>query len=87
MHTTGLKQAVRNAFFRLGLHTPPKGVVHALNEQGIQVDELLVQQVQFEMLKETTGARIGKASRPVTSPAMRRRPKAFPEKQGRGPSR
>jgi hypothetical protein len=36
------------------LHTTPKGVVHALVQQGILVDEELVRAVLVEMLKETT---------------------------------
>jgi hypothetical protein len=42
MRTTGNQRAIRHAFFCLGLHTPPKGVVHALSEQGVPVDEELV---------------------------------------------
>jgi hypothetical protein len=80
MRTTGRKRAIRNAIFRLGLHATPKAVVHALREQGIQVDAELVRQVQFEMLKETTRARIGKIARPVRSPVVRRRPQGFPRR-------
>jgi hypothetical protein len=36
MRTSGLKRAVRNALFRLGLHTTPKGIVDALAQQGVQ---------------------------------------------------
>jgi hypothetical protein len=77
MHSTGKKQAIRNAFFRLGLHATPKAVIHALSKQGIQVDEQLARQVRIELLKETAGARVGKAARPVPSPAVRRRPQGF----------
>jgi hypothetical protein len=42
MRTTGKRRAIRNAFFRLGLHTPPKGTVDALREQGVLVDVQLV---------------------------------------------
>jgi len=52
MRRTCTKQAVRHAFYRLGLHTRSKAVVHVLLEQGVQVDEELVRQVRFEMLKE-----------------------------------
>jgi hypothetical protein len=79
MRTTGRKRAIRNAFFRLGLHTPPKGIMDALAQQGIRVDEQLVRQVQFELVRETTEARIGKASRPVASPVVRRCQKGFPK--------
>ena len=79
MRTAGKKRAVRNAFFRLGLHTTPKAVVHALRERGVQVDEELVRQVRIELVRETTGARVGKASRLVSSPAVRRRPQGFPK--------
>jgi len=34
--------------------------------------------VRFELLNETTEAGVGKASRPVPSPAVRRRPQGFP---------
>jgi hypothetical protein len=81
MRTTDEKQAIRNALFRLGLHTTPKGVVDALREQGIQVDETLVRQVRIELVRETTGARLVKAARPVALRAVRRRPQGFP---GRG---
>jgi hypothetical protein len=77
-------QAIRNAFFRLGLHTTPKAVAHALAEQGVQVSEELVRQVRIEMLKDTPGTRVGKVSRPVTSPAVRRKPKGFPRRRSRG---
>lgn len=78
MRTTGKKRAIRNAFFRLGLHTTPKAVVYALAQQGVRVDEELVRRVRFELLEETTGERIAGFTRPVTSPAVRRRPQAFP---------
>ena len=80
MRTTGTKRAVRNAFYRLGMHAPSKAVVQALREQGIVVNEELVRQVRFEMLKENSGARAGKATRPVRSPAVRRRPQGFPKR-------
>ena len=79
MRTTGSRRGIRNAFFRLGLHATPKAVVHALRERGVQVDEELVRQVRIELVRETTGARVGKASRPVSSPAVRRRPQGFPK--------
>jgi hypothetical protein len=78
MRTTGKKRAIRNSFYRLGLHTTPKAVTHALRQQGIPVAEQLVRQVRIEMLKETTTERVGKASIPVSSPAVRRRPQRFP---------
>jgi hypothetical protein len=84
MRTTGKKRAIRNVLFRLGLHASPKGVVHVLRQQGIQVDEQLVRQVKFELVKETTGARVAKVSRPVTSPDVRRCPKGFPGRRGNG---
>jgi hypothetical protein len=80
MRTAGTKRAIRNAFFRLGLHATPKAVAHALSGQGVEVDEEPVRQVRFEMLKENTGARAGKATRPVRSPAVRRRPQGFPKR-------
>jgi hypothetical protein len=84
MRTTGKKRAIRNTLFRLGLHATPKAVVNALREQGVPVDEKLVRQVRFEMLKENTGGRAGKASRPAPSPAVRRRPQGFPRRAGHG---
>jgi hypothetical protein len=80
MRATGTKRAIRNAIFRLGLHATPKMVVHALREQGVMVDEALVRDVRFEMLKESTGATVGKASRPVQAQVVRRRPRAFPRR-------
>jgi hypothetical protein len=79
MRTTGKRRAIRSALYRLGLHATPQAVVHALRERGVQVDETLVRQVRFEMLKESTGARVGKVSRPVQAPVVRRRPKGFPK--------
>jgi hypothetical protein len=79
MRTTGKKRAIRNAFHRLGLHATAKGVVHALAQQGIQVDEELVRQVHFELRKETTEARTAKVHRPVPPPAVRRCPQGFPK--------
>jgi hypothetical protein len=43
-----------------------------LAQQGIRVDEELVRQVQIELVRETTGARISKVPRPVAPPAVRR---------------
>jgi hypothetical protein len=79
MRTTGTRRAIRNAFFRLGLHAPPRAAVRFLGERGVQVEEELVRQVRIELVRETTGARVGKASRPVSSPAVRRRPQGFPK--------
>jgi hypothetical protein len=84
MRTTGKKRAIRFAFFRLGLHATPKAVVHALSEQGIQVDEELVHQVRIGLLKETTRRRIVVVPRQMPSPAVRRRPQGFPGRRGRG---
>ena len=72
------RQAIRNTFYRLGLHTKPKGIVHALAQHGVLVDEDLVRQVRFEMLNEPSRERIAEVSRPVPSPAVRRRPQGFP---------
>jgi hypothetical protein len=72
------KRAIRNAFYRLGLHATSKDVVDVLAQQSVQVTEVLVRQVRIELLKETTTERVGKVSRPVPSPAMRRRPQGFP---------
>jgi hypothetical protein len=78
MRTSTTKRAIRNIFFRLGLHTKPKAVVHALRERGIQVDEQLIQQVHFALLKESHRASIGRVYSPVPSPTARRRPQGFP---------
>ena len=78
MRTTGKKRAIRHTFFRLGLHTTPKNIVDALAQQGVLVDEELVRQVRFELLKKATQARAGELTRPGPSPAMRRRPQGFP---------
>lgn len=79
MRTTGKKQAIRNALFRFGLHATPKGIIDALAQQGVQVNEQVVRAVLIEMLKETTGTRVARGSRPVPSPAVRRVPKGFPQ--------
>jgi hypothetical protein len=79
MRTTGTKRAIRNAFSRLGLHATPKAAAYALRQQGFQVDEELVRQVHFELLKETIEARTAKVHRPVPPPAVRRRPQGFPK--------
>jgi hypothetical protein len=78
MHTNSRKQAIRNAFFRLGLHATPPAVVQALLRQGIRVSEELVRQVRIELLKETTMERTAEVPRPVPSPGVRRCPKGFP---------
>jgi hypothetical protein len=80
MRTAGTKRAIRNALYRLGLHTTPKATAQVLREQGVQVDEGLVRQVRMEMLKETTGEKVGKVARWVTVPAVRRRPRGFPKR-------
>jgi hypothetical protein len=81
MRTTGLKRAVRNALFRLGLHTTPKGIVDALAQQGVQVSEELVRQVRIELLKEgSRGRDSARSARPVRSPGFRRRPQGYPGK-------
>jgi hypothetical protein len=80
----GKKRAIRNAYSRMGLNATPKAVVHALRERGVQVDEELVRQVRIELLKETTRGRGVGFSRPVASPAVRRRPQRFPGRRGRG---
>jgi hypothetical protein len=81
MRTTSTKRAIRNAFTRLGLHATPKAVVHALAQQGVQVDEELVRQVRFEILKETT-SRVAAVPKPIPSPTVRRCPKGFPGRRG-----
>jgi hypothetical protein len=83
MRTPNTKRAIKNAFFRLGLHATPKGVVHALAQGGVQVEEELVRLVRYEMLKETTRKKAAEVSTPVTSPALRRYPKVFPRRDGR----
>jgi len=84
MRTTGKKRAIRNALYRLGMHTTPKAVAYALTQQGISVDEELVRQVRIEMVKESTETRVAMVSRPVPSPALRRCPKGFPRRRGHG---
>ena len=81
MHSIHRKQAIRHAFFSLGLHTSPKGVVHALAQQGILVDEELVREVRIELLKETTDEKPVRI--PRASPAVRRRPQGFPGRNRR----
>lgn len=83
MRIAGNKRAIRHTLFRLGLHTTLKGIVDALGEQGIQVDEALIRQVLFELLKETTRTRNAEVPRPVPSQAVRRCPKGFPERWGK----
>jgi hypothetical protein len=81
MRWVSTKRAIRNTLYRLGLHTTPKAVVHALAQQGIRVGEELVRQVRFEMLNDSTVERFAGVSRPVPSPAVRRRPQGFPRRQ------
>jgi hypothetical protein len=83
MRTTGTKRAIRNALFRLGLHTTPKAIVEALAKQGIQVTEELLRLVRIEILKEISRARGGKVPRPVPSMAARRRPQGYPGWRGK----
>ncbi len=80
------KRAIADALFSLGLHTTPKAVVQALSEQGVQGTEELVRQVRIEMLKEISGARMSKTSRPVPPPTVRRCPQGFPGRQGKARS-
>lgn len=81
MHTSHKRRAICNALYRLGLHTPPRAIVHSLQEQGILVEETLVRAVLLEMLKETTRARNVRAARPIPTHAVRRRPQGFPGKR------
>ena len=83
MRTTGKKGAIRNAFSPRPAHYA-KGVVNALAQQGVVVDEELVRQVKFELVKGTTGARVAKDSRPLPSPAVCRRPQGFPGRRDQG---
>jgi hypothetical protein len=69
MRTAAKRRAIRNALYRLGLHTTPKAIAHALREQGVLVDEGLVRQVRFEMLKEAAGGKAGKVAGRATFPA------------------
>ena len=80
MRTASTKRAIRNALHRLGLHTTPEAIAHVLRGQGVLVDEGLVRQVRFEMLKEATRGKVGKVARRVTLPAVRRRPQGFPKR-------
>jgi hypothetical protein len=84
MRTTGKKRAIRSALQRLGLHTTPKAVAHALMQQGIVVDEGLVRRVRLDLLKGRTTSRFAEVPRPVPSPAVRRRPQRFPSRRGQG---
>jgi hypothetical protein len=63
-----MHQAIRLALYRLRLQTTPKGIVHALAQQGIQVAEELVRTVLMEMLKETRKGRVARVSRPGPVP-------------------
>jgi hypothetical protein len=78
MRTTGKSRAIKNAFYRLGMHVKPQAVVQALAEQGVVVEEELVRLVQFELLMEATTGRVAKIPRPVRPRAVRRRPQGFP---------
>jgi hypothetical protein len=46
MRTAGTKRAIRNAFYRLGLHTTPKAIARGLREQGVLVDEGFVRAIR-----------------------------------------
>jgi hypothetical protein len=80
MRTASKKQAIRNAFYRLGMHTTPKAVVHALAQLGALVDEDLVRLVRIELLKKTTEGRSPDV--PVPPPVVRRCPQGFPGRRG-----
>jgi hypothetical protein len=80
MRTTGKRRAIRQAFYRLGLHTTPAVVVHALMQQGIHVDEQLVRQVRFQLVKEATDARVGQVAKPVLPQRGRRWAQGFPRR-------
>jgi hypothetical protein len=84
MRTAGTKRAIRNALYRLGLHTTPKAVADVLRGQGVLVDEGLVRQVRFEMLKEAARGKVGKVARPAPPPGVRCRPQGFPGRRDRG---
>jgi hypothetical protein len=84
MRKISKKQAVRNTFFRLGLHAGPKEVAQALEQLGVQVDEEFVRVLRVELLKETTRGAVAKGVRPVVSPVARRCPKGFPRRRGQG---
>ena len=64
---------------RLGLHVRPEEVVRVLDEEGIHVSLELVQQVRFELQKDSLA--VGKRQ-PVLPrrPAVRRLPKGFPQR-------
>ena len=78
------KRAIRNVFFRLGLHARPKEVINTLERDGVQVNEELVRLVRIELLKNI--ARGGHAGLPrkAPSPAVRRCPKGFPQRRYQG---
>jgi hypothetical protein len=78
MVTISKTQAIRHAFFRLGMQATPKSIVQALSQQDIKVTEELVKLVRFEMLKETTGAGIAKVSRQARPSRIRRYPQGIP---------
>jgi hypothetical protein len=78
MRTAGKNRAIKNAFYRLGMHVKPPAVVQALAEQGVVVEEEMVRLVQFELLKDRTTGRVARISRPVPPRAVRRRPQGFP---------
>jgi hypothetical protein len=78
------KRAIKNAFFRLGLHARPKEVVNTVERDGVQVNEELVRLVRIELLKDMTrGGHAGLPSK-APSPARRRCPKGFPQRRYHG---
>jgi hypothetical protein len=84
MRKTSKQQAIRNAFFGLGLHAKTKQVVQALEQLGVQVDDEFVRLVRIELLKKITGRKPAKNSRVVGSAAVRRYSKEFPRRRGNG---
>lgn len=78
------KQAIRNAFFGLGLHAKTKQVVQVLEQLGVQVDDEFVRLVRIELLKKTTGRKPTKNCRTVGSAAVWRCPQGFPRRRGNG---
>src|SRR5262245_45185438 len=79
MRTTNSKRAIRGAFYRLGLHSTPDGVLDALQKHGVHVTEELVRQVRFEMVKRRKSTTRFRRRRPGIR-RRRPRPRARPSR-------
>ena len=65
-------KTIKGTIVRLGLHVPPKKIVDALGELGIDVSETHVQRIQLQMLRAEAKAANQRAKSPVKDRRKRR---------------